>query len=64
MKFVNQARLSQTGLAGDHHQLTVALPRPIPAPHQQGDFFVATDKRREMALPRATACTACPDEPE
>ena len=52
VKFLDQARLAQARLADDQHQLPVALPRPLPAPHQHGDFLVAADERREMALPR------------
>jgi hypothetical protein len=58
MKFFHQARLTQAWLAHDQYQLTVALPRSFPAPHQHGGFFFATDERREMALPRAAPATA------
>src|SRR4029077_7924065 len=58
MKFLNQARFAETGLAYDQHQLPVALPRPLPAPHQHGDFFLTADKRSEMALSRAASATA------
>ena len=44
--------ISQSWLAHDHHQLTVALPRALPAPHQHRDLFLATHQGREMALPR------------
>ena len=64
LKFLDQPRLAQARLANDQHQLPVALPRPLPAPHQHGDFLVATDQRREMALPRAASATARPHEPE
>ena len=64
MKFLDQARLAESRLADDQHQLAVALPRPLPAPHQHGDFLVATDERREMALPRAASAAARPHEPE
>ena len=43
MKFFNQARFTQSRLADNQHELPVTLPRPLPAPHQQGDFFVAPD---------------------
>ena len=64
VKFLDQARLAEARLADDQHQLPVALPRPLPAPHQHGDFLVATDERREMALPRAASAAARPHEPE
>ena len=64
MKFLDQARLAEPRLADDQHQLPVALPRPLPAPHQHGDFLVATHERREMALPRAASAAARPHEPE
>ena len=64
VKFLDQARFAQAGLADDQHQLPVALPRPLPAPHQHGDFLVAADERREMALPRAASAAARPHEPE
>ena len=56
--------MPKPGLADDQHQLAVALPRPLPAPHQHGDFLVATDERREMALPGAASAAARPDDPE
>ena len=40
------------------HQLTLAPTRPLPAPHQHGDFLVAAYKRREMALTGAAAAAA------
>jgi hypothetical protein len=43
MKLLDQARLAQSRLAHDQYQLPVALPRSLPAPHEQGDFFFATD---------------------
>src|SRR5262249_8683058 len=53
MEFLDQSRLTQTRLADDHHQLAVALLRPLPATHQHRDFFLTANERREMAL-------ACP----
>ena len=38
MKFLDQARFAQARLADDQHQLAVALPRPLPAPHQHRRF--------------------------
>ena len=64
MKFFDQARFAQARLADDHHQLAVALPRPLPAPHQHRDFFVAADQRREIALRRPASAAARPHEPE
>jgi hypothetical protein len=64
MKFLDQARFSQSRLAHYYHQLPLALPRPIPAPHQHGDFLVAADKRREMALPSAAPAAARAHDPE
>src|SRR6478672_8730097 len=55
MEFLDQAGFSQSWLAHDHHQLTIALPRPLPAPHQHRDLFLATHQRREMTLPRVTS---------
>jgi hypothetical protein len=43
MEFLNEPRLADPRLADDQHQLPVALPRPLPAPHQHGDLFLATD---------------------
>jgi hypothetical protein len=43
--------------------LPVALPRPLPAAHQHCDFFLAADKRRQMALPGAASAAACPNDP-
>ena len=64
MKFLDQARFSYSWLADDQHQLAVALPRPLPAPDQHGDFLVATHKRCLMALARPTSAAACPYQPE
>ena len=64
MKFFDQARLTQAWLAHDQYQLAIALPRPLPAPHQHGDFFFTTDERREMALACAASATARPYKPE
>src|SRR5215469_443001 len=64
MKFFNQAGFADPWLAYDQYQLSVALPRPLPASHQHGDFLVATHKGREPALPRAASAAARPDEPE
>jgi hypothetical protein len=36
----------------------VALPRPLPAPIEHGDFFFPADERREMPLPRAASAAA------
>src|SRR5215471_14008005 len=58
MKFLDQARFTYSGLANNQHQLPLALPRPLPAPHQHGDFLVPTHKGREAALPGATPTTA------
>src|SRR5271157_3202936 len=62
MEFFDQAGFSQSRLAHDHRQLTVALPRPLPSPHQHRDLFLATHKRREMALSRAAPAAARPYE--
>jgi hypothetical protein len=57
VKFLEQTRLTQSRLAHDQQQLSVALPRPFPAPHQHGDFLVASDERRKMPLTRASPTT-------
>ena len=51
MKFLDQAGLTQSRLAHDQHELAITVAHPLPAPHQQVDFFLTTDERREMALP-------------
>src|SRR5262245_5537207 len=58
VKFCDQARFSQSGLAHNQSQLSLALPRSLPAPHQHGDFLVATDERRQITLPGAAAAPA------
>src|SRR5215469_13968001 len=63
MKFFNQAGFADPWLAYDQYQLSVALPRPLPASHQHGDFLVATHKGREPALPRAASAAARPNNP-
>ena len=52
------------GSPDDQHQLAVALPRSLPAPHQHRDFLVATDQRREMALPGTASAAARPHQSE
>ena len=42
--------------------MAVALPRPIPAPHQHRHFLVAADQRRELALSGAAAAAARSDQ--
>ena len=42
----------------DEDQLPVTLSRQLPAPHEHGDFLIATDKRREMTLSGAASATA------
>jgi hypothetical protein len=64
MKFFDQAQFTQAWLTDDQHQLALALPRPLPAPHQHGDFLIATHKRGQMTLPSAAPATACSHEPE
>src|SRR5262249_60431566 len=48
MKFFNQTRLAESRLTDDQHQLPVALPRPLPAPHQRRHFLLATDEGRKL----------------
>jgi hypothetical protein len=55
-------RLAESRLADNHRQLSVTLPRSFPPAHQHGDFFLATDERREVALPRAASAAACPNQ--
>jgi hypothetical protein len=43
--------------------LAVALPRPLPAPHQHAEFFFATYEGGEVALSGAAATAACPHNP-
>src|SRR5215467_4753525 len=64
MKFFDQARFTQAWLADDQHQLALALPRTLPAPHQYGDFLIATHKRGQMTLPGAAPAAARTDKPE
>jgi hypothetical protein len=64
MELLYEPRLADPRLADDEHQLAVALPRPLPAPHQHGDFLIATHQRCETALPCATPAAARPHESE
>ena len=45
-------------------QLALALTRPLPAPHQRGDFLVPAHKRGEIALPGTPAAATRANEPE
>jgi len=49
MKLRDQARFAQSGLAYDQRYLSVAVLSSVPAPHQQGNFLIASYKRRLMA---------------
>ena len=53
VKFLDQARFAESRLADDQHQLPITLTRPLPASQQYGEFFIAADEWREMALPRS-----------
>jgi hypothetical protein len=64
MKFFNQTRLAEPRLADDQHKLSLAVPRPLPAPHQHRHFLLATDEGRKLTQPGAASAAACPDEPE
>ena len=64
MEFLNEPRLADSGFADDRHQLALALPRPLPAPHQHGDFLVAAHKRRQVTLPGTAPAAARPNDPE
>ena len=63
MKLLDQARLTKARFADNRYQLPVALPRSLPAAHQHGDFLVATNERRQMALPRSASAATGPDYP-
>jgi hypothetical protein len=63
-EFLDQAGLAESRLADDQHQLSVACPRPVPAPHQHRHFVVTADERRELALPRVASAAARPQEAE
>ena len=64
MKLLDQARFAESRLADDHHQLAIALPRPLPAPHQHRRFVVAADQRREIARAGAASAAARAHQPE
>ena len=64
MEFLDQARLAQPRLANDKHQLPIAAPSALPAPHEHRYFLIATHERRQMPLPGAAAATAGPHQPE
>ena len=64
MKFFDQARFTQAWLTDDQRQLALALPRPLPAPHQHHHFLLAADERRKLTHGGAASGAACPDEPE
>jgi hypothetical protein len=62
VEFRHQPGFADPRFAGDQHQLPFALPRPLPAPVEHGDFLVATNERGKVTLSRAAAGTACPDD--
>ena len=42
--------------------MSLTLTRPLPAPHQHGDFFIPAYKRSEIALAQAAAAATRPNE--
>jgi hypothetical protein len=58
MEFLNEPRLADPRLADDQHQLAIALPGSLPAPHQHRDFFLTPDQWREVALSRPASAAA------
>jgi hypothetical protein len=63
MELLDQARLAQARFADDQHQLSVALPSPLPAPHQRRHFVFAANERGKLPALRAAAAAARPNEP-
>ena len=57
MKLLDQTGFPQPRLTHDHCQLPVTLPRSFPPTHENGEFFLATYERCEMALPSAAPAT-------
>jgi hypothetical protein len=57
MKLLTQARLADAGLPDDQHQLTLSLPCTLPAPHQQGDFFVTAINGARCRCPARRAAS-------
>jgi hypothetical protein len=64
VEFLNQARFAQARFADDQRQLALAPTRPLPAPHQHGDFLVTAHKRGEIPLSGTAPATTGADEPE
>jgi hypothetical protein len=64
MELLNQARLAQARLADNQYYLAIALPRSFPAPDQHRNFFLATNKWREMTLACSASSTTRSDEAE
>src|SRR6185312_9949616 len=46
-KALHQPRFADTGLAHDRDHLTVALAHPLPTTHEQPQFVLAADERRQ-----------------
>ncbi len=61
-KFLDQTRLADAGLADDLDELTLAFERARPAAHEQGEFVLAPDERRQGARPAAPAAAARPHD--
>src|SRR6516165_4114462 len=63
MKLLDQARLTKAWFADNRYQLSIALPRALPASHEHGEFFFAAYKRCEMALPGSASTATRPNDP-
>ena len=46
-KHSDEPRLSDTGLAGEQHNLAVAVPGPLPAVKEKREFLLTADKREQ-----------------
>ena len=62
-KLLDQSRLPDARLAGDEHKLAFACARPLPAPTQQSELFLATDEWRQQARAAAPTAAACANDP-
>ena len=60
VELLDQPRFAEAGFADDQHELAFARPRALPAAHEQAQFLLAANERRERprAAPSAAAAGA------
>ena len=64
MEFLDEPRLTEPGLAHDHHELAFARPDALPSARQQSQFLLATNERRQRPRAAPSTAAACANDAE